>query len=469
MQVENYVYFHSTFDGIDNVYVFDENSDEVYQLSDSRFGISEFDYIRNKNRLVTNEYTSQGFRLATIPVERALWKKIELKEPNTYELAEIITNQEKNDIRSKKPEQKVYQTKPYRKYLNLFNFHSWIPLYVDYDHMELGSIFSDPSELYNNIHPGITLLSQNKLSTTEAILGYAFKDGNHYLSSSLVLKGQYPVLKLTANYGDDQLILRTSDANWQPEPNIGYSYEVEMYVPFNLTNGKFIKGFRPMVSVEYYDNLYYNYEDNYYIEGLEIVQSELLFYSYQRKAERDIIPKLGAVFDFNLFNTPFESELYGFLYNADAMFYLPGFGNSGYKIDIGYQYQDPLLYMFSSNFSFPRGIQKMRSEKMVKLYGDYIFPISYPDWNLGSLIYLKRFRGDVFIDYAYNTYRTLNQDKTAIIWPKEHNFSFGIELTADYHLLRAIFPLNTGLRLGYSPSDRRVIYELLFAIDLYSF
>jgi hypothetical protein len=106
---------------------------------------------------------------------------------------------------------------------------------------------------------------------------------------------------------------------------------------------------------------------------------------------------------------------------------------------------------------------------MVKIYGDYVFPIAYPDWNLGSLIYLKRFRGDIFIDYAYNTYRMLNQDQTAIIWPKEHNFSFGVELRADYHLLRTIFPINTGFRFGYSPSDRRVIYELLFGIDLYSF
>ena len=73
------------------------------------------------------------------------------------------------------------------------------------------------------------------------------------------------------------------------------------------------------------------------------------------------------------------------------------------------------------------------------------------------------------MDYAFNTYRTLNQDQTAIIWPKDHNFSFGIELTADYHLLRQIFPFNTGVRIGYSPTERKVIYELLFGIDLYSF
>lgn len=469
LPVDNYVFFHSTFNGTDNVYVFDENSKEIYQLSDSKFGISEFDYVANKNELITNEYTSQGFRLATIPVERALWKKIDQNEVHKFEFAEKLKEQEESEFDQIIREDKEFISKPYRKYLNLFNFHSWIPFYVDYNEIDFGNAFTDYSEIYNNVHPGVTLLSQNKLSTTEAIIGYAYKDGNHYVSSSIELKGQYPVLKITANYGTDQLVRTTSNAAWEPQSNIGYSYEAVIYVPFNLTKGKFIKGFRPEVSVEYFDNLYYNYENNYYIEGLEIMQSRLLFYAYQRKADRDITPRLGAIFDFNLFNTPFESELYNYIYSGDAIFYLPGKGNSSFKINFGYQFQDPLLYLFSSDFSFPRGIQNKRTEKMVKVYGDYIFPIIYPDWSLGSLLYLKRIRGDIFADYAYNTYRTLNETQTAIIWPVDHNFSFGFELTADYHLLRTIFPLSTGLRVGYAPTENTPFYEVLFGIDLYSF
>ncbi len=466
---DNYVFFHSTLNGTDNVYVYDEYSKEIYQLSDSKFGISEFDFIANKNELVTNEYTSQGFRLATIPVERALWKKVDQYEGYKFEFAEKLKQQEELEFDQVIRKDKLYDSKPYHKYLNLFNFHSWIPFYVDYDEMDLGNVFADPSEIYNNIHPGVTLLSQNKLSTVEAIIGYAYKDGNHYVSSSLELRGQYPVFKITANYGADQLIRTTSSATWQPQPQIGYSYEAKVYVPFNFTKGKFIKGLRPEVSVEYFDNLYYNYQNNYYIEGLEIMQYRLLFYSYKRKADRDITPRLGAIFDFNLFNTPFESDLYNYIYSADGLFYLPGRGNSSFKFNLGYQYQYPLLYLFGSNFSFPRGIQNKRTERMIKIYGDYIFPITYPDRNLGSLLYLKRIRGDIFADYAYNTYRTLNETQTAIIWPVDHNFSFGFELIADYHLLRTIFPLNTGLRVGYTPTENALFYEVLFGIDLYGF
>ncbi|MBU8892612.1 MAG: hypothetical protein KOO66_07520 [Bacteroidales bacterium] len=463
------VYFHSTINGTDNIYVFNENSKDIYQLSASRFGISEFDLDTNKSELFINEYTSRGFRLAKIPVERALWKKINKAGNYKFEFAEILSEQETFKTTQTVREQKEFPIKSYNKAINLFNFHSWLPLYFDYDNIDVGNVFADPSEIYRNIHPGIMLLSQNKLSTTESVLSYAYKNGNHYLSSSLVFKGQYPVVKLTANYGDYQQIQATGDATWSPEANIGYSYDLDVYVPLDFSEGKFIKGIRPLLSVQYVDNLYYNYHNDYYINGLEFIQTGLLLYSYQLKAERDIIPKQGAIFKFNLFNTPFDKEIFGYLYNVDAIFYFPGIKNGGLRINTGYQYQNPRLYLFNSNFDFPRGIQDKRTEKLTKLYTDYVFPIAYPDWSLGSVLYLKRIRGDVFLDYAYNSYRVVNQSQTAYIWPKEHNYSFGFELTADYHLLRMTFPLNSGLRLGYTPTEGKYFVEFLFGIDLYSF
>ncbi len=418
------VYFHSTLNGTDNIYVYDEKSRETYRLSSSAYGISEFDLNTNSSELLTSEYTSRGSRIAVLPVERALWKKIDVDNKYNFHLAEVLKEQESIAGSYSKEKTESFQVKQYRKAFNLFNFHSWIPLFVDYDNMDLGNVFADPSELYGNVHPGIMLLSQNKLSTTESILSYGYKNGNHYLSSSLIFKGQYPVVKLTADYGDNQLIQAADDVEWFPVSNPGYSYDLDIYVPFDLSKGSFIKGFRPLISVEYADNLYYNFREDYYIRGMEFVQTGLLFYSYKYKAEQDIIPKLGVVFDLNLFNTPFDKEIFGYFYNLDATFYLPGIKSGGLKINTGYQFQKPLLYRFSSNFKFPRGIQRKTADKMFKLYGDYVFPLAYPDWNLGSLLYLKRIRADVFMDYAFNTYRTVNQSHTAYIWPEQNNFIF---------------------------------------------
>jgi len=344
-----------------------------------------------------------------------------------------------------------------------------VPAYIDYEEMDIGNVISDPSEIYGNIYPGLMLISQNKLSTVETILGYGYKNGTHYLSSSILMKGQLPVFKITADYGMGQSIIATRDVVWTPPLNEGYSYQLDVYIPLNYSSGKFIRGFRPLISVGYTDNLYYNYRNDYYIKGLEIVQAGLFYYALQQKSQRDIFPKLGVIFETNLYNTPFESELFKYIFTADAIFYLPVKKNNGFKVDLGYQFQNPLLYLFNSRFSFPRGVENRRTERLFKIYADYAFPIAYPDWNLGALIYIKRFRGNIFADYARNSFRILNNSNTALIWNPENHMSFGVELSADYHLLRMMFPLNTGLRVGYIPTYNKPFMEMLFGISINGF
>jgi len=466
---DDYVFFHSTFNGIDNIYAFELSTSNIFQISNSKYGIYGFSLDKKHKDIIANEYTPQGYRLTSLPVERALWESINQIEPYTYHFAEVLTEQESVYALNKDMLSEEFQVKSYRKYLNMFNFHSWIPFYADYNNIDVGGAFSDPGQVTNNVHPGVMLLSQNKLSTVDAVLSYAYKDENHFLSSSLVLKGQYPVLKLTANYGTQQLIRTTSDATWAPVAQTGYSYDGELSLPLNFNSGSYIKGIRPSVSVEYFDNYYYNFQEDYYVRGLGMMYSRLTLYSYKRKALRDIFPKVGVVVNLKLINSPFEKELYGYLYNMDAVFYVPGKNSIGFKFNVGYQYQNPRLYLFSGDFSFPRGIIHKRTEKLTKVYADYVFPIAYPDWNLGSALYVKRLRGDIFADYAYNTYKALNTEGSAFIWAVNHNFSFGIELTADYHLLRTIFPLSTGVRFGYAPTEENLFYEVIFGIDLYNF
>jgi len=464
--VDDKIYFHSTKNGTDNIFVYDQNVEQVFQLSSFPFGAVHFDINDANNELLVSEYTHRGYRLGKVPLERALWENSDSSVIYRFFLAEELAKNEINNITEDATVSQNYTATKYRKMLHPFNFHSWVPAYIDYKQMDVDNIISDPSEIYGNIYPGLMLISQNKLSTVETIVGYGYKNGNHYLSSSLILKGRWPVFKLTADYGVDQAILATRDVTWTPAVNAGYSYQLDMYLPLNFSSGKFIRGFRPFISVEYQDNLYYNYVNNYYIKGLEIVQSGLFYYALQQKSRRDIFPKLGVIFETNLFNTPFETELFRYLFTADAIFYLPAKRNNGFKLELGYQYQNPQLYLFNSSFSFPRGVENRRTEKLFKLYADYAFPIAYPDWNLGSLFYVKRIRGNIFADYARNSFRVVNASNTALIWNPENYMSFGLELSADYHLLRMMFPLNTGIRVGYIPTNNEPFAEMLFGISI---
>ncbi|HSH51606.1 MAG TPA: hypothetical protein VK982_07770, partial [Bacteroidales bacterium] len=467
----DYIFFHSTYNGIDNIYAYHFRSQFFYQLTASKFGIYDFDLDANRRYVFASEYSSQGFGISKIPVERALWHKKEMIKAEPDYLAEKLSSQETGKIKSGTIPTNKYTIKPYSRLANLFYFHSWTPFYFDFDDIDLHYNLSDLSEIYGKIHPGIMLLSQNKLSTMETNLGYAYKNNHHYLSSSLIYKGLYPYIKLTADYGDRHKYFAASDVAWVPQlKHDNSSFTVETYIPFNFSRGKYFAGFYPGITLEYSNRYYYQYVDNYYQEGLEFMNFQLYLYFYTRKAHRDIQPKTGIFFDYNLYNSPFDNDFFGYISTVDSRIYLPGFiQNQGFKFDIGYQYQSPKLYLYSSRFRFPRGMSRQRTEKLFKLYGDYVFPIAYPDWNVGALFYIKRIRGALFGDFAINQYNIYTKNSSLPGTTKEEFYSFGIELSIDYHLLRTMFPLNTGVRVGYLPEYQSFFTELLFGINLYPF
>lgn len=465
------IFFHSTYSGIDNVYAYNLVNKQFYQLTSSKFGISAFDLSTNSKQIITNEYTSQGFRLSEIPLERALWHKINIVSYKKDKMAEMLSSQEQEKIEASQIPQKEHGVKPYRRLANLFYFHSWVPFNIDYDEIDYQNIFTDFSEIYNNVHPGVMFISQNKLSTTETILSYAYKNNNHFISTSLIYRGLYPVIKLTADYGEQHRYFAASDVEWMPELKYNNSnFKIETYIPFNFSRGKYHAGFYPGVSFEYSNRFYHHYLDDYYQEGLEFMNFDAYLYFYTRMAHRDIQPKTGVIMNFNLYNSPFDSDFFGYISNIESRVYLPGFfKNHGFKIDAGYQYQNPKLYLFSSLFRFPRGMEKSRTEKLVKLYADYVFPIAYPDWNLGPVVYLKRIKANLFYDLGINRYDYYMQSTNSIITKKENLQSFGAEITFDYHFLRTMFPLNSGVRIGYLPNRENIFYEFIFGIDLYQF
>ena len=49
---------------------------------------------------------------------------------------------------------------------------------------------------------------------------------------------------------------------------------------------------------------------------------------------------------------------------------------------------------------FPRGYAYYTGPDLVKLGGTYSAPLFYPDWSIGSLLYIKRVAANGFYDYG---------------------------------------------------------------------
>jgi len=90
-----------------------------------------------------------------------------------------------------------------------------------------------------------------------------------------------------------------------------------------------------------------------------------------------------------------------------------------------------------------------------------------------NFLYLKRIRAGMFFDYAAGPgnsfYRYTSNGLVAATntTDKISYSSQGLEILADYHVLRIPYQISTGFRATWKEADEKPVIELLFNIDIY--
>jgi len=320
-----------------------------------------------------------------IPLEEVKDKSLNIYQPLTDQQEGVFRNDEVPDNK--------YTVKPFRKFGNLFSFHSWMPFYFDYDNFTIEEI---------PVTAGATLLSQNKLSTAVSSIAYSYKDGDHYFISRFTYKGWYPVIELDYTYGGEPYFRKPSNVSAPYEYSLQSALNAYVYIPFNLTRNKYIRGFFPSANLQYNNSYIYNEATGYYDEVGELfVSSRLYFYNYLKPSLRDIKPRLGYVGDLYFRAAPFNKEIFGKSVSALLGIYLPGIGkHHSIYLQAGAEEQKTPKYLYFNKLSFPRGYEYIVSEKFQIIKLDYYAPLFYPEINIGPLVYIPRLYLDAFYDYA---------------------------------------------------------------------
>jgi len=456
--LDDYIIFHATYSGIDNIYALNKNRMELYQVTSSKFGAFDVSVSPDRSHIVFSDYTSSGYNLGKIVFDPDRFQ-------NTFPFInreEIKVNKQKKFVFNPDsiPDTK-YEITDYKKGLHLLNFHSWMPFYFDLDNFEL----TNPT-----ISPGFTLFSQDILSTAVTTIGYEYKDNRHYLHSKFTYKGWYPVIELSADYGGTPVIYRDSAEIPLPE---NYSNRIDLrskiYLPLNLTHNRFSKLFNPSFETTYTNGFLYNGEKQVYEKGRFILNYRLYYATLLKLSHRDFQPRWGQVLDINFLNTPFDQVNYGNDFSLRTVLYFPGFlRHDGLKFKIGTEKQNPKNFLFYNTVDFPRGYKHIISEELTALSGEYSVPLLYPDLNLFALTYLKRFRGNVFIDYATGKRNHDLLNRTFNKYNEEY-LSVGGGLLADVFFFRIPFPVSMGFEYSYMPYKDAYNFRFLFEMNIFGF
>ncbi|MFH0841770.1 MAG: hypothetical protein V1903_04025 [Bacteroidota bacterium] len=455
------LFYVSSISGTDNIYILTPDGRNL-MLTNSKFGVTDVS-VSGYNAYFSN-YSSAGNNISAVPISEALEYEAGRKADSSL-LINRFGSKEAEETKSGLK----YAPEPYRKWQHLFGIHSWMPLYADIE-----AVQSDPS----SIRPGFTILSQNQLSTLTASAGYEYSaDKRHKFHSRILWEGWYPVIESRLDYGNEPMIDPFGGTpGWIPSTvKTGVRFINSIYIPWTFNTNKFYQYLYPFLTVDYQNDYVYIKEIGNYDYGQTYFTGRIYFANYQKSSFRDIYPRVGQIIDATYNYAPFDRQVYGSDIYLKTTFYFPGFvRNHGIRIRYEAENQKYILFPYQNMIHYPRGYNLIRSRELDFLSVDYVAPVAYPDFNIGSLFYLTRIRTGLFFDYARGTdnhYLHLSDDGRLVldsVYEGTESFrSFGISLLSDFYILRIPYPVSAGIETVWKNFSESPSFEFLFNIDIY--
>ncbi len=458
-----FLFFHADFGGKDNIFALSYSSKKLFRISNSKFGAFQPDVNYENGSLSFSEFSNKGYNIVYQKISGLDFEEFDSSKPVSEQaFFKYLDDKSIEEVSESSDDYKDLKSEKYSKLSNILHFHSWSPFYYDYSNPEI----ENP-----DVSPGISLLSQNLLSTAVGNLSYEYKDGDHFFHTGFTYKGWLPVIDFSYSYGGDPNIAPRESTDPPTDISRASSYRLLSYIPLSLNAGKWNLGIQPIFQITYYSDYYFYTDGTGYQKGITYTRPRLYLYGFQKTAYQDLIPRWGAILDLQNLSSPFEKEQKGSISSIKSTLYVPGlFRGHGFRIKAEKQGQNYERYAFSNQLTFPRGYEDVMSEKLTKYSFDYYLTLLYPDWNIEGFIYLKRISTQLFSDYIYGEglrIPVLEEDRLAVVNGSYQ--SFGAELRFEYHLFRMLFPINSGVRFSYLQNTGEIKTEAIFSIDLNRF
>jgi len=400
----------------------------------------------NSVRWLCSVYTPAGYR---VRVMNGFGQGLPIVDPAPWATEDLFAQREMGMmVDSASYHHQLPPSTAYRRLPHLFRFHSWAPAAFDVASRE--------------VQPGITFLSQNSLGTAVGSLGYRYLNelGNHQLFGTFDYYGFFPVFGFEGTVARRQTQYLTDEGsitlNWRETTG-----SLRSYLPLVWSEGRHTFGFIPQVSLkgEWYDmdqDSPYRFNHDTYLS----INYSVQFYHTVKSSINDLFPRWGQVV-YGLFrNSPFGGARVGVMGAGEGVFYFPGvLAHHGIRLYTGFEYQESGENYYGYTVDFPRGTSSFRLPHRGAAGITYAFPLLRPDWSLGKAAYVQRLTAKLFYDTNLGYTDHLNHFVS----------SAGVELNMDWHLLRLITPLNSGVRFSWIPDRNSVTVEMLFSVNFDSF
>ncbi|WP_316736558.1 hypothetical protein [Pedobacter aquatilis] len=417
--IDEKIAFNAHFNGIDNIYSIDINSKKITALSHSKYGAFNPSETED-GKIIYNDYKINGYEIAEqSKSENPVGKNVFVDFSEAAEKRENIGNVFENIPDS------TFESKRYRQGLNLFSFHSIIPV-IDNEY-----VF------------GLELQSNNLLNTMNFYSGAKYhRDLKRFeYTADISYKALYPVFSLAYRNRPRRTFYRARNAIQQGDWRENYvKLNASIPLSFNARNHNYSFALNTATS---FTSRYLteNMPSSFIREVKFPMEYNFTFNHSVRTTERDIAPRWAQILRATYNHQPFDKNLGGEILALESFLYFPGFAkNHSFLASFNYQKANgvnqyaieiPTVYGYNNILA--------RNRLQNSMLFNYRFPFAFPDWELGSLAYIRNFRAGLFCHYENIGINT------KITEPK----TYGVEINSKLNLLRYQPVVDVGARLVF--------------------
>ena len=375
------IFFTGTYRGSDEIWAFIESENKTFRVAVNPTGFYQAVYDNAGKRLITANFTANGYRLATIDDNALLWQQADEKEDALPDLYVSKALEQEDRATLENIQTRNFAVKKYNKAFNLLNFHSLQPTY------------SDPEI-------SVTLLGENILNTLRTELSYTYNrnESSHRGGINAIYGGWYiqPMAGVSQTWSRN--VYYNADTTFFYNE---FNANAGLQLPLNFSAGR---QYRYLTLSGTLNNQQVKWsgigKDFLRNQSFNFWQGQVQYAGQIQKAAQHIYPRWAQTLLIRYRSILNKYAANQFL--ASGYFYLPGFHvNHSIILSVAYQQRDTMKeYLFPNSFAFSRGYSSVDFPRMWRFGSNYHFPLLYPEWGFGNIVYFKRIRANGFYDYT---------------------------------------------------------------------
>ena len=366
-----YVFYSSSFSGIDNIYAIDLSTSQRYQVTSRKYGAYHPAVSSEGHWLLFNDFTADGMQAVKMRLDPAKWIPIEqVEDRSVYYHAPLVTQEAGEDIVPQIPD-KEYPVERYHTWKHLINFCGW--------HFDpsFGPVGQDATDLTCQVD--LILKFQDVMNTFDLKPAYKhdLKENMGRLALLAMYTGGYSVLSAKPSLIRDHKKGITTEK----------ALSLEAKLPMLIEQGAFDYTFVLSTTTDLYERSRATWSTQKY--KLELAR-------HSRQAHRDSHYPWKQGVNITYKHTPYDSEVQGQQWITDCSLNFPGvLPNHSLRLfgqwDCSQSQQFALFDQWLQHRDKPQNISTTLHEYNT-LHGKvhYTFPIWYPDIHIMPIAYIKK-------------------------------------------------------------------------------